>query len=102
MKRRLRPIPGSREILEKIEEKHGIDFAEVEDLFLRPHVVLRGAKDKYGQRRYTSLGKTAAGRHLMVVYAIEHRGVAKVITARNMNPRERRYYRRISRRGRKK
>ncbi len=91
--KRLEPIPASREILEKIEENHGIDFTEIEDLFARRHLVLKGPVDQYGERRYTSLGQGTAGRYLLVIYTVPEPGVAKVITARDMMPKERRYYR---------
>jgi uncharacterized DUF497 family protein len=98
--KRLEPVPASPEILEKIEEKHGIDFLEVEELFARKHLVLKGPVDQYGERRYTSLGKAAAGRYLFVIYTISQPGVAKVITAREMMPQERRYYLKNQRRRR--
>jgi uncharacterized DUF497 family protein len=93
--KRLNPVPASQEILEKIEHRHGIDFREVEELFQKPHLVLRGPVDQYGERRYTSLGETTAGRHLLVVYTVQERLRAKVITAREMMSRERQYYRRV-------
>jgi uncharacterized DUF497 family protein len=88
----LEPVPASPEILEKIEEKHGIDFSEVEDIFTRKHLILKGPVDQYGERRYTSLGQAATGRYLLAIYTIPEPGVAKVITAREMMPRERRFY----------
>ena len=92
----LRPVPASQAILEKIEDRHGIDFGEIEELFRHPHVILRGSLDQYGERRHISLGQTAAGRYLFVVYiAVRKDALAKVITARDMMDRERRYYRRI-------
>lgn len=94
--KRLRPVPASQEILEKIEEKHGIRFEEIEELFRRPHVVLRGSVDQYGERRYSSLGQTSAGRYLLVVYAGAEPGIARVITAREMMERERRFYKSAS------
>ena len=90
--KRLLPVPASQEILEKIEDKHAIDFSEVEELFTRKHVVLKGTVDQYGERRYASLGQAAAGRYLLVIYTIPEPGVAKVITARDMTPKERRFY----------
>jgi len=93
----VRPVPASQAILEKIEDAHGIEFSEIEELFRRPHVVLRGSLDQYAERRYVSLGQTAAGRYLMVVYTlVPETGLAKVITARDMVDRERRFYRRTS------
>ncbi len=91
----LKPVPASQEILEKIEDKHGIYFHEVEELFLRPHVTLRSAVDRYGERRYISLGQTSAGRYIFVVYTMLEPPMAKVITAREMMDRERRYYKKI-------
>jgi len=99
--RRLRPYPASRAILEKIEVKHGINWSEVEELFRRNHLVLRGPTDQYGERRYSSLGESAGGRLLLVVYAIRESGRAKVITARNMIGRERKYYQRNFKKRRK-
>lgn len=90
--KRLEPVPASPEILKKIEEKHGIDFSEVEELFRRKHLVLMGPVDQYGERRYTSLGQAADGRYRFVIYTIPGPGVAKVITAREMMPQERRLY----------
>ncbi len=90
--KRLEPVPASPEILEKIEEKHGIDFSEVEEIFARKHLILKGPVDQYGERRYTSLGQATAGRYLLVIYTIPESGVAKVITAREMMPQERRFY----------
>jgi uncharacterized DUF497 family protein len=94
--KRLRPVPASQEILEKIEVKHGILFEEVEELLRRPHVVLRGPVDQYGERRYSSVGQTSSGRYLLVVYAGSEPGIAKVITARDMIGRERSFYKKAS------
>lgn len=90
--KRLEPVPASQEILEKIEERHGISFDEVEEFFGRRHIVLKVPVDQYGERRYTSLGQSVAGRYLFVIYTIPEPGVAKVITARVMMPKERRYF----------
>ncbi|MBI2930487.1 MAG: BrnT family toxin [Planctomycetes bacterium] len=96
----LRPVPASRAILEKIEEKYGVSFEEMEALFQRPHLVLRGSVDPYGERRYASLGQDSAGRFLLV-YVVPEPCVARVITAREMTARERGSFRRKFR-GRKK
>ena len=93
----LAPTPASPEILQKIQERHGIDFTEIEELFARKHVVLRGSVDQYGERRYTSLGQAAAGRYPFVIYTVPGPGVAKVITARDMMLKERRYYQKVQR-----
>lgn len=91
---RLKPCPASADIERKIEEKHGISFEELEEVFERQPLLLRGETDQYGERRYVALGQTEAGRHLMVVFAVPRPGRAKVITARDMNERELKLYRR--------
>jgi hypothetical protein len=45
-------------------------------------------------RRYLVLGRTAAGRYLLVVLGRRAKGRARVITARDMDARERALYRR--------
>ena len=90
---RLTPVPASPEILDKIESRHGIESSAIEELFSRRHVVLRGPVDRYGERRFTSLGQAAGGRYLFVIYTVHEPGTAKVITAREMTPREQRFYR---------
>jgi len=95
--RRLRPYPASREILEKIRERHGLEFEEVEELFARPRLVLRGGEDAYGEVRYKTLGRSASGRYILAVYAAAAEGLAKVITAREMSEAERDWYRRCRR-----
>ncbi len=99
--RRLKPVPASPAILEKIETRHGLDFSGVEALFARPHLVLRGSEDQYGERRYTSLGQASGGRYLLVVWVHGAFHTAKIITARDMTDREKSYFRRVFRPGRK-
>jgi len=89
----LRPVPASRAVREKIEEKHGIGFEEIGEVFRRAHLVLLGPMDWYGERRYSSFGQSGAGRYVLVVYTVPEPGMAKVITAREMTDRERGYFR---------
>jgi hypothetical protein len=42
---------------------------------------------------YTAFGQTSAGRYLLVVFAYKGQGLARVITARDMTDRERKFYR---------
>lgn len=44
-----------------------------------------------GGRRYL-YGKTIGGRYLFIVYVLAGMGIAQVITARDMDDKERRYY----------
>jgi len=69
--------------------RHAVVPREVEQAFrLRPQV-RRGRDDCY-----LLLGQAAAGRHLLVVFEYLGRGLAKVITARDMDEKERAIYRR--------
>ena len=69
--------------------RHGVVPREVEQAFrLRPQV-RRGRDDCY-----LMLGQTAAGRYLLVIFAYLGRGLARVITARDMDEKERAIYRR--------
>lgn len=90
----LRPYPASPEIERKLEEKHQIAFAEVEELFHNRPRIIRGKKDQYGEYRYTAFGQTDDSRYLMAVFIGTPPDGAKVITARDMNEHERRRSRR--------
>jgi hypothetical protein len=69
--------------------RHAVVPREVEQAFrLRPQV-RRGRDDCY-----LMLGQTVAGRYLLVVFAYLGRGLARVITARDMDEKERAIYRR--------
>lgn len=71
---------------------HGVTTDEVEELAFddRPYV----RKSGHG-RRYL-YGQTLAGRYLFVVYVVAAQGIARAITARDMDDREKQLY---SRRG---
>lgn len=68
--------------------KHGVDPDEVEELLSQPHHQRR-SWDGY----YIALGRSAAGRHLTVIFAYRGAGVARPFSARDMNRWERRLYR---------
>ncbi len=67
---------------------HGIPPEEVEDVAFEGSPSIR--KGRYG-RRYL-YGKTTGGRYLFVVYVLVGREIAKVITARDMDSKERKLY----------
>lgn len=68
--------------------KHGVRPEEVEEVCFGPkNVVLRAREN-----RYAVLGRTAAGRYLKVIMTLPVTGRSRVITARDMTDRERRYY----------
>ncbi len=70
--------------------RHCCSPDEVEEVFDNRPLVLR----TYNQR-YLALGKSLEGRYLTVIFTLLHaRRHARVITARDMHDKERRYYRR--------
>jgi uncharacterized DUF497 family protein len=75
-------------VVDKIIEKHDVNPAQVEEAFFgRPVKLLRAEKGKY--RLYS---RAEDGRYLFVVFAWEGR-LVKVISARDMTDRERKFYR---------
>ena len=76
----------------KIWERHGVSAAECEQVFFnRPLVVAPDEKDSSGESRFYALGHTDSRRLLFVVFTIRGEFVC-IISARNMNRRERRIY----------
>jgi len=68
--------------------RHQVQDYEVEEviLFDKP-LFLKGKEEKY-----YAYGVTAAGRYLFIVFAVRGDGLIRVITARNMAFKERRFY----------
>jgi uncharacterized DUF497 family protein len=77
-------------ILDKIQQKHGVAFEEVEDACFN-----RVAHYRQRTREGLTLlySRTNSGRYLQVVLAPRAEGVWAVVTARDMDATERRRYR---------
>lgn len=77
--------------------RHNVDPDEVEEAaFDDPANVIQKLKKAHrtvDQKVYRLLGRTSAGRHLTIIFIYEGRGIAYPVTARDMTPAERRYYR---------
>lgn len=70
---------------------HSVSPEEVEEVLFSeetPPLVMRGREG-----RHLAYGKTGGGRLLLIVWVLRHRNT-KIITARDMNPKEKRFYRR--------
>jgi uncharacterized protein len=76
--------------------RHSVEPAEVEEAVFGDHngVLLRvGPAERNPQETiYRYLGRTEAGRHLLVVLLYLGQGVAMPVTARDMTPQERRRF----------
>ena len=70
--------------------RHGITVDEVEDLFQGLIVRRRGGTD--APDRFRALGRTLAGRHLVIIYQVKISGVVRAITGWPMSVTERKSY----------
>lgn len=94
MNRHFCPYPASQDILEKIEAKHGVSWHEVEEVFRGRIKLYRTHRaDQYGEARYLALGRTDGGRYLAVFFVAVPPDQAKVITVRNMDEKEKNWFR---------
>jgi len=75
-------------ILDKIESKHDISFAEVEEACLSEKRYVRRSREGL----YKLFSQTVAGRYILVVLVNLGRGCWKIVTAREMTDKERRLY----------
>jgi len=82
-----------REIVEKLASKHNLTTEEVEEAL---HSVRRfrfiETGDVEGEDLYAALGRTAAGRYLIVYFVHKRTGEALIVTARNMTKKEKKLY----------
>ncbi len=71
---------------------HNIENWECEQIFFnRPLIVLDDPKHSVAEKRWAAFGKTDTERFLIVIYTKRH-NLIRVITARDMNRRERMFY----------
>jgi len=71
--------------------KHGIDFADVKDIFNHPMLILLDNREDYGEERYIGIGWI---QQLMavVVYVERHKDSIRIISARKATKNEVRRY----------
>ncbi|MCX7044241.1 MAG: BrnT family toxin [Candidatus Sumerlaeota bacterium] len=81
------------DIIEKLETKHHVTLDEVEEVFFnRPqwHFVELGRRD--GEDIYAAMGQTDAGRYLIAFFIQKPNHIALIISARDMDTKERKKY----------
>ena len=72
--------------------KHAVQHWECEQVFFNePLIILDDPKHSVAEDRSAALGKTDGGRRLVIVYTMRVSKI-RVISAREMNKKERRYY----------
>ena len=80
-------------IRDKLEWKHGIKIEEVKQVFLNKPRFFRKEKDKVeGEDLYNALGTTDAGKYLSIFFIYKQSDDALIISARDMNTKERKRY----------
>jgi uncharacterized protein len=78
--------------VEKNQKRHNVHFTECEQIFFNNPIVLTDdlAHSK-SEQRTAAFGITDAGRKLTVVYTVRN-NLIRVISARDMNRKERNFY----------
>ncbi len=89
----IRELEISEWVEDKLISKHGILVAEVYEVFWNDEDPLLIRRSQKVRGTYVALGRTWAGRYLMVAFRPLEGGRVKIITARDMDRRERRVYR---------
>jgi len=81
------------DVVEKLEAKHNVSPTEVAEVFAGRPTVRRMKRGRYrGEDVYRALGQTEAGRYLVAffIYTLTHK--ALILSARDMDEKERRSY----------
>ena len=79
--------------VEKLWRKHQVRTEEVEEvLYGKPKVRKVANGNVAGEDVYSALGQTVGGRYLIVFFVLKAGRRALVISARDMQPKERRQY----------
>jgi uncharacterized DUF497 family protein len=78
----------------KSADKHDVGQAEAESIFFNdPLVPVEDARHSLEEQRFNALGQTAQGRLLHVTFTLRASGtLIRVISARDMNRKERQLY----------
>jgi uncharacterized protein len=82
------------EIVEKLDAKHNVSPAEVEQVFEgSPHFryIAKGRRNKQ-ENVYAAYGQTEVGRYLTVFFIHKPGNLALIISARDMDDKERKQY----------
>ena len=82
-------------ILDKVEVKHQVWQDEVEEVFFnRPRYRFVELGHRKGEDVYSASGQTEAGRYLIIFFIHKSSNTALILSARDMDKKERRRYER--------
>ncbi len=83
------------DILDKLDRKHGVSQDEVEDIFFnRPWYRFVELGERPGEDVYSAAGQTNEGRYLTVFFIHKSKNSALILSARDMDDKERKRYER--------
>lgn len=83
------------DVVEKLAIKHGITPDEVEEVFFnRPRYRFVETGYRPGEDVYAACGQTDAGRYVIVFFIRKATNIALILSARDMDDKERRRYER--------
>jgi uncharacterized protein len=89
----IRHIIWLESILDKIQSKHQVSLEEVEwVLEHRPHVRFCKKGNVKGEDVFSALGRTSAGRYLIIFFILKQGKKVLPISARQMTSQEKRLY----------
>jgi len=81
------------EFEEKLLLKHGILAEEVEEvLFDNPQIYFVEKGHRADENMYAAYGQTEVGRHLTIFFILKPNAQALIISARDMDEKERKHY----------
>ena len=81
------------DIIEKLIVKHNITQDEVEDVFFnRPKFRFVEKGHRKGENVYSALGQSDSGRYVIVLFIYKNKNLALILSARDMNKKERKRY----------
>ena len=86
-------IIWKQQFVEKLAIKHDVEKTEVEEVLTnRPRFRFASKGDQPGEDLYSAMGQTDAGRYLIVFFIQKPNRRALIISARDMDGKERRNY----------
>jgi len=89
----IKGIVWLRTVIDKLALKHHVEIHEVEEvLSANPKFRFVEKGDREGEDVYLALGQTEAGRYLTVLFIYKRTRHALVLSARDMDEKERRMY----------
>jgi len=82
-------------IVEKLDSKHGVSPEEAEEVFFnKPRFLFVETGLQAGEDVYSASGRTNSGRYMVVFFIRKESNTALIISARDMDRKERKRYER--------